>query len=186
MPTSRPPVRDRPAAPHSSRCGGGGLTRGSYSRFRRFESGPRYHVCPIAQMAERRSYKADVGGSKPPRATNFTAVAQRNRARPCEGRGRAFESPQPCHPFGVRLTGRTQDFESWGPGSNPGRRATPGRSSNGKTADSRPANRRSNRRRPANTHAVSEMARCEVATLVMRVRVPPACPFGSLRRRKSR
>ena len=47
-----------------------------------------------------------------------------NRARPCDGRGRAFESPQPCHPFGVRLTGRTQDFESWGPGSNPGRRAS--------------------------------------------------------------
>ena len=58
------------------------------------------------------------------RHTANTAVAQRTRARPCDGRGRAFESPQPCHPFGVRLTGRTQDFESWGPGSNPGRRAS--------------------------------------------------------------
>ena len=69
------------------------------------------------------------------------------------------------------------------PDSSDGR--APGRSSNGKTADSRPANRRSNRRRPANAHAVSEMVRCEVATLVMPVRVRPACPSRSLRRRRS-
>ena len=101
------------------------------------------------------------------------------RARPCDGRGRAFESPQPCHPFGVRLTGRTQDFESWGPGSNPGRRASDaalvqlagretltleivvrihgavpphlaGQSSNGKMAVSKTADRGSNPCWPAN------------------------------------
>lgn len=62
----------------------------------------------------------------------------------------------------------------------------PGRSSNGKTADSRPANRRSNRRRPANTHAVAKRARREVATLEVPVRIRAACPYGSLRRRRSR
>ena len=105
------------------------------------------------------------------------------RARPCDGRGRAFESPQPCHPFGVRLTGRTQDFESWGPGSNPGRRASDavlvqlagretltleivvrihgavptrlaGQSSNGRMAVSKTADRGSNPCWPANPRRV--------------------------------
>ena len=82
-------------------------------------------TCPIAQQAERRSYKAAVGGSKPSRATIFTAVAQWNRARLCEGRGRVFESPQPYHPIGARPIGRTRDFESRNRGSNPRRRASP-------------------------------------------------------------
>ena len=92
--TSRSGVRVFPGRPHTPSLAYR-LCTGLLTRRGRFDSGPLDH-CPVAQQAERRSYKADVGGSKPSRATNITAVAQRNRARPCDGRGRAFKSSPAC------------------------------------------------------------------------------------------
>lgn len=107
--------------------------------------------CPVAQLAERRSYKAEVGGSKPQRATITTAVAQRNRARLCEGRGRRFKSSQPCQPVGDRPAEGHQALTLEAgvriPVAEP---VSAGCWSNGMTAASKPADRRSSRRRPAN------------------------------------
>ena len=174
----------------------------------RFESWLLRHTPARSSVgAERLASNQQVGSSNLPGQANFTAFgivavhpafnperkvrflqggprghSSVGRARRCQRRGRGFDlrcpHHSPYHPIGARPTGRIRDFDSRDRGSNPRRRTTPGRSSNGKTAGSKPANRRSNRRRPASTHTRrGRKVRREIATLDIPVQLRAACPL---------
>lgn len=130
------------------------------------------------------SSKADVGGSKPSRATNLHGCSSAGLERD-SAKVEVTSSILVSRTISIRRSSnsRTRDFDSRNRGSNPRRRAnTTGRSSNGRTADSKPANRCSNHRRPANHDAVAERlgARLQISSIPVQVRAasplrrPPA------------
>ena len=57
----------------------------------------------IAQLVEHRTENPCVGGSSPPRATIYAAVAQLVRAPGCGPGGRWFKSSQLYHIMGQKL-----------------------------------------------------------------------------------
>lgn len=81
--------------------------------------------CPIAQLEERRSYKADVDGSSPSRATIHYGCSSVDESATLRG-SRSEVQVLSAVPIVNRCSfnGRTRDFDSRDRGSSPRRRAT--------------------------------------------------------------